>query len=176
MAAELDGFLKSHPDFVEEIIQWGPLQFTVRSFLCSEKPPINFVTSVKAIILQQRKILVVQDPESVHILPGGRCEPDELWEDTLRREIAEETGWRLGTISMLGVRHFHHLTPKPADYKYPYPDFCQVIFKAEALEHIPSTLDPNRYELGAKFLSLTETLKLDLTPCERHFLNAAISG
>ena len=31
--------------------------------------------------------------------------------------------------------HFHHLTPKPDSYRYPYPDFLWLVYAAEALEH-----------------------------------------
>jgi ADP-ribose pyrophosphatase YjhB (NUDIX family) len=174
MANELETFLKEHQDFVEEIIEWGPLKFSVHSFLCSVKPPAKYVTSVKGIVLKRGSILVVRDPECTHILPGGRCEPNETWEQTLRREIAEESGWRVDNLSLLGVRHFHHLNARPENYKYPYPDFCQIIFKTEAVDYDSSLLDPKRYELEAIFRSLEEVQNLNLTPCERHFLNAVV--
>ncbi|MCI0443763.1 NUDIX domain-containing protein [bacterium] len=175
MAIELETFLKKHPDFVEEFIQWGSLKFFVRSFLCSVRPPAQYVTSVRGIVIQKGLILVVRDPESTHIMPGGRCEPNETWEETLRREIAEESGWRIGNLFLIGVRHFHHLTAKPENYKYPYPDFCQVIFRAEATDYDSSLLDPKRYELEALFRTPAELQDLILTPCERHFLSAIIN-
>lgn len=175
MSNDLEAFLNRHPDFIEEIIEWGPLKFSVRCFVCSVRPPAQYVTSVKGIVMHKGLILVVRDPESIHILPGGQCEPNESWEETFRREIAEESGWGVGNLSMLGVRHFHHLSPKPENYKYPYPDFCQVIFKAEAIDYDFSLLDPKRYELEAIFQSPAELQNLILTPCERHFLSAMIS-
>jgi ADP-ribose pyrophosphatase YjhB (NUDIX family) len=175
MSNELETFLSRHPDFIEEIIEWGPLKFSVRCFVCSLRPPAKYVTSVKGIVIQKGLILVVRDPESIHIFPGGRCEPDETWEETFRREVAEESGWRVNNLTMLGVRQFHHLSEKPQSYKYPYPDFCQVIFKAETIDYDSSLLDPKRYELEAIFRSPTELKNLTLTPCERHFLRAIIN-
>ncbi|HSE43383.1 MAG TPA: NUDIX hydrolase [Acidobacteriota bacterium] len=173
-ATELESFLKAHSNFVEEYLQWGLLQFSVRGFLCCSKPPVQYVTSAKGIVMKQGLILVLRDPESTHILPGGRCEPNETWEETFRREIAEETGWRLRDVALLGVRYFHHLTAKPDNYKYPYPDFCQVIFKTEANEYDSSLLDPSRYELECFFRTPTEVQNLALTQCEKHFLNAVL--
>ena len=171
MSNDLLEFLNAHPEYVEENIEWASLKFRVRSYLSSTIPPARFVTSVRAIVLREGKILAVRDPESTHITPGGRCEPDEVWEDTLRREIAEETGWHIHEITLLGVKHFHHLTPKPANYQYPYPDFCQLIYRAEAVDYDPANLDSKRYELEAAF---TELKDLHLTPAERYFLNSAL--
>ena len=169
---ELESFLKAHSNFVEEYLEWGPVKFSVRGFLCSSNPPVQYVTSSKGIVLKHGLILVVRDPESTHILPGGRCELNETWEETFRREIGEETGWRLSDVALLGVRYFHHLIAKPDNYKYPYPDFCQVIFKAEANEYDSSLLDPSRYELESIFQSSAEIQNLTLTQCEKHFLKA----
>jgi 8-oxo-dGTP diphosphatase len=173
-AKELDEFLNAHPEYVAETIEWGPLRFAVRSFLCSAMPPPGFVTSVRAIVSHQGMVLVVRDPESTHIIPGGRCEPGEVWQDTLQREIAEETGWRILNMRLLGIRHFHHLSPKPPEYKYPYPDFCQIIYHAEAVEFDPTILDPGRYEQESVFRRPEDLQNLKLTPCERHFLDAVL--
>jgi 8-oxo-dGTP pyrophosphatase MutT (NUDIX family) len=43
-------------------------------------------------------------------------------EQTVRREVLEETGWAIDPPKLLGVKHFRHLTPKPAGYSCPYPD------------------------------------------------------
>jgi 8-oxo-dGTP diphosphatase len=172
---ELAEFLKSCPEYVQERIQWGPLYFSVQSYVCTDFPFSDLVTSVRAIVFHKEQILVVRDPESTHIIPGGRCMPGETWPETLRREIAEETGWKISDLSPLGVKHFHHLTLKPPDYKFPYPDFYQVIFLAKTVEFDPTLLDPERYELEGSFQSPTKIEKLKLTPGERHFLMAALA-
>jgi ADP-ribose pyrophosphatase YjhB (NUDIX family) len=58
--------------------------------------------------------MVVRDPGSVHILPGGRRRGGESLEQTLRRELLEETGWTINQPQLLGVRHFHQFGPTPA--------------------------------------------------------------
>jgi ADP-ribose pyrophosphatase YjhB (NUDIX family) len=174
MSEELLAFLNMYTAVVDETITWGPLRFSVRSFLCSVTPPVAFVTSIRAVVLQEGKVLVVRDPQNTHITPGGRCEPNESWVETLRREIAEETGWKIHRLSLLGLKHFHHLTAKPDKYEYPYPDFCQMIYRAEAIEYDPGLLDPKRYELEAIFRTTSEVTALRLTPSERHFLDAAL--
>jgi ADP-ribose pyrophosphatase YjhB (NUDIX family) len=87
---------------------------------------VSYVTSVRSIVLREQAVLVVQDRERQHILPGGRIESGEAFTQASERELLEETGWTVNQIRYLGFKHFHHLTPKPEGYAYPYPDFLQV--------------------------------------------------
>src|SRR5207249_3646517 len=124
---------------LEEVTVWGGGSLPLREtcYLGEEIPPLDYVTSVRGLVFQGEQILVVRDPHGSHILPGGRREEGETLEATLRREILEETGCTLGAIAMLGFLHFHHLSPRPADYRYPHPDFVQLIFRADASGVVP---------------------------------------
>ncbi|MDQ5853501.1 MAG: NUDIX domain-containing protein [Chloroflexota bacterium] len=94
----------------DEQVEWPPLQLRVHTYLTTTLPPLGLVTSVRALVRQDDRILVVRDPSCVHILPGGRREPAEPLLQTLEREVLEETGWMLRDIRPLGLVHFHHLT------------------------------------------------------------------
>jgi 8-oxo-dGTP pyrophosphatase MutT (NUDIX family) len=107
------------------------------AYLGDEMPPLDYVTSARVVVLRDDSVLVMREPgdEHMHILPGGRLEEGESPEQAACREVIEETGWTLGPISLIGVTHFHHLTPMPPRWAYPYPDFLEVVFvgKAEIL-------------------------------------------
>ena len=160
---------------VQEVITWpNQIQLQVHSYLSSNLPHVNYVTSVRSIVLREQTVLVVQDPERLHILPGGRIENGESFTQTLQRELLEETGWTVNRIHYLGFQHFHHLTPKPAAYRYPYPDFLQVIFCANVLASLPEAKELNGYESDAVFYSFSELSALSLPESERSYLMTAL--
>lgn len=183
VAPELASLLANRTALVEESATWGngllPLQ--IASYLSHEVMPLEFVTSVRCVLLQGAAVLVVRNLENnYHILPGGRRELGESLEATLRREILEETGWAITEPHLLGFKHFHHLSPKPEGYSYPYPDFVQLIYVARATELIPNvaisdTTDEN-FEGTATFLPLIDVLALELAASDRLFLDAALKS
>jgi ADP-ribose pyrophosphatase YjhB (NUDIX family) len=173
LADHLAAFLARHTAPVVETVTWGQLPLQVANYLSPNLPPRTAITSVRAVVVRQGQVLVVRDPESVHILPGGRCEPGERLEQTLARELLEETGWTVGNLALLGFRHFHHLDPRPPAYSYPYPDFCQVVYAAAAQTYRPEAIDRAGYELEASFWPIAAVQALTLTPGERRFLGAA---
>jgi ADP-ribose pyrophosphatase YjhB (NUDIX family) len=165
-------FLAAYDPQAHEDGRWGTLRFHLASYLCPRLPPLELITSARAVMLHARQVMVVRDPGSVHILPGGRRQAGESLEQTLRRELLEETGWAIGEPHLLGVRHFHPQSRTPA--AQPYPDFFQVVFVARAQSFHPEARECGGYELGAAFQPLADVRRLPLPPNERLFLHAAL--
>src|SRR4029079_10230696 len=94
----LADYLSKHRPQIEELVLWDDLRLRVTSYLSSEIPPLELVTSVRAVVLNGRSVIVVRAPEGLHLLPGGRREPGEGLVETLTREVLEETGWTIGQI------------------------------------------------------------------------------
>ena len=118
-------------------------------------------------------VLVVRDPSGQHIMPGGRLEAGESPEDALRREVLEETGWTIARPQQIGFRHFHHLTPKPDGWSYPYPDFLQVVYACAPDERHPQLMEPDEYVLGSEFMPIADARRLDMDASQPGFLDAA---
>ncbi len=165
MRDDLSSFLATGTQLYEGPVTWGdgtlPLQITY--YLGDNQPPVKYVSSVRAIVFQERTALVVIDHEGQrYILPGGRVEKGESPLEALNREVLEETGWTLLNIESLGFMHFHHLGPEPKGYKYPYPDFVWPIYVAEANDFRAEAIQPDDYVSSSYFSPVKEVAKLPL--------------
>jgi ADP-ribose pyrophosphatase YjhB (NUDIX family) len=176
VTGSLAEFLSVHVVQAAEDYRWGELRLHVTSYLCRDLPPPELITSARAVVLAADGVLVVRDPTGVHILPGGRCQAGETLEQTARREVLEETGWVIDPPRLLGIKYFRHRSPKPAGYRYLYPDFFQVVYGAQAHRFDPGGRETDGYELGAGFQPIAEVQRLPLYPSERLFLAAALAG
>jgi ADP-ribose pyrophosphatase YjhB (NUDIX family) len=170
----LAAFLSKYSPIVEELVHWDDLRLRVTSYLTSDFPPLAFVTSVRAIVLHGPLVVLVRAPDGIHILPGGRREEGEALTDTLMREVLEETGWTIDQLQLLGVKHYHHLTPMPPDYRYPYPDFLQLVYRACAQQHLPEARELDGYEIETRFIPTAEALQLPLMQSDHMWLRTVL--
>jgi ADP-ribose pyrophosphatase YjhB (NUDIX family) len=170
--ADLAAFLARHTPQAEGSVVWGGDPLRITAYLGREPPPLAYVTSVRSLVFREDALLVLRNRDGTHIMPGGRREAGETLEETLRREVLEETSWTLRAPIMLGFMHFHHLGPKPPGHPYPHPDFVQVVYMAEAADFVPDAKLPDDYEIDATFRPIAEVLALALD--ERLYLEAAL--
>lgn len=174
MQSDLEMFMAGRLPDSQDVETWGEIRLSISGYLTQDIPPDRLITSVRCVILNQDKVMVVQNPDGYRVLLGGRRETGESFVETLRREVLEETGWSVREPLLLGFLQFHHLTPKPVDYLYPYPDFLQLVFAAEADQHEPEKRIEDDYETDPTFYVLTEAFKLPLPARDRMFLEAAV--
>lgn len=170
----LIAFLRRQNARVEESVNWTDMPLRVTSFLTIELPPLQYVTSVRALVTDHQNAVVLHDGEKYRVLPGGRVEPGESLDEALHREVLEETGYIICTPRVLGFMHFHHLDPKPTGYKYPYPDFLQVVFTAVPGECFPDRKVDDPYVRWSGVMPLVEVDPLPLDPHERLYLTAVL--
>jgi 8-oxo-dGTP pyrophosphatase MutT (NUDIX family) len=154
----------------DEQAEWPPVRLRVRTYLTTTLPSLDLVSSVRALVLHGDQILVVRDPVSVHILPGGHREPGETLMQTLEREVLEETGWTIRDARLIGLAHFQHLTPKPANYRYPYPDFLHLVYVATADHYAAGRREVDGYELESGFQPIASVSALPISQGERALL------
>jgi 8-oxo-dGTP pyrophosphatase MutT (NUDIX family) len=172
----LAAFLAGQTPRITEPLAWGDaLRFDVAVYLGTDLPPLPLVTSVRAIVRREDMILVQEDRDSRHILPGGRREAGEVPEATLRREVREETGWAIGRPTVIGFMHYHHLNPRPPDYAYPYPDFCQIVYAAWAVEFDESAVLADEYVMGTESVPVVDVRRMVLSQREHYLLEAALA-
>lgn len=180
MADPLTTYLAAHPHHAEYAESW-PVQgnMRVRLSLAQTLPPEHVRSSILAIVLNTQAEVLYLWPSTptgniAHLTIGGRPNPGETPQQTAAREVAEETGWRIQAIAMVGFRYFHQLEPFNPKSDRPYPDFIQPIYAAIALCHNPDLLLPADH-IASVFVPLT-TAEHRLEPAQRPLLRAAVAA
>lgn len=163
-------FLNNHRPIAEESVVWanGTLPLEVKSYLSDTMPPLEYVTSVRCILLNTTSVLVVRNPEGYHIVPGGRIEKGENLDEALQRELLEETGWSIEQTTYLGFMHYHPL-------KSDTFDFMQLIYTAQANTHTPEAKILDDYEIESRFIPISEIDTINIPDAQRQYLNAAFN-
>lgn len=67
----------------------------------------RFPVSVKGVVAQEGKFLLLKNEREEWELPGGKLELDETPEECVAREIEEESGWTADVVGLLDVWVYH---------------------------------------------------------------------
>lgn len=155
-----DALIAGRPPNYEGEARWGPqIHLSVRVFTCAELPPADLVTSVRGVVFKGSKVVVVDDGIDSHVMPGGRMEPGETIGDTLARELMEECGWSMPAPGLFAMIYFRHLSARPENYRYPYPDFLHLLFVGEAGDYRRSGLKrAGEIETGSRLVPISRAL------------------
>lgn len=175
--AALGLWLDSQTLLSDDTVLWanGEIHLRVRAYRVTPLPPLELIVSARCIVFRGKLVLVQRDLTEAHILPGGRLEPGETPEQAMRREVLEETGWTLHEALLLGALHFEHLTPKPPDHPYAYPNFMQPIYVAEADAFRPEARAHDPHVLDSEFRPLAEAQRL-ISARQQRLLEAAVAA
>jgi ADP-ribose pyrophosphatase YjhB (NUDIX family) len=138
----------------------GTMPLRITGYLTSEPPPLAYVTSARAVVFKGDEVLVPRNRHSYHVVPGGRREAGETPEQTIVRELLEETGWLVRVEPLVAVTHLQHQGPKPEGYPYLYPDFLWSIHVAAAVSPRPGAKLADDYEEEAVFRPIAEARRL----------------
>ncbi len=157
-------------------VRWPQVRLRQRVYAVAMDLPEIMASSCRAVVFKGSRVVVVRQKDGgAHINPGGRREPGETLEQTTRREVIEECGWRVGPLRPLGFHHFQHLGDKPAGFAFPWCDFIQPLYVAEGLSFHRAARDLSQIEAGSRLVPIGRALR-DLPPGEAALLRAAVAA
>jgi 8-oxo-dGTP diphosphatase len=126
---------------VQQNINLLPKPNTYYLTLDDKLPPLALITAAFGLIFDDDCFLMTRLKKRGWDIPGGHLEPGESPQETVRREIYEETAVHVGKLQLLGYDKFDIHAPVPVGYRYPYPISYQVFFwgRASSLEPFVAT-------------------------------------
>lgn len=116
---------------IEHNIAWLPKPNESQLVLSSHLPALELVTTAFAVAFAGDCLLMTNLTRRGWDIPGGHVESGEHLEEAVRREVFEETDATLRPLYLLGYQRLRLLGPRPASYRYPYPDSYQAFYWAQ---------------------------------------------
>lgn len=173
---ELQHFIESKTPESTSYVVWQAqgFDFDVASYLSIEVPPKELITSIRGVVRYGDRVVVLENEDTRHFLPGGRLENDETFTECLVREVREECGLTVQTHERLGFIHYHHRQPEPKAYGYPYPDMFHLVYSVVASGSLVQT-DEDGYEFASYLFSPEDALRLPNTEAGHPFLKQAMA-
>jgi 8-oxo-dGTP pyrophosphatase MutT (NUDIX family) len=126
---------------ITQNLPWLPQPNESCIVLSSQLPPDEMLSTALVLAFDRDRLLQTKLAARGWDIVGGHIEPGESPEGAARREAYEEAAARLRELHLLGYQRLRLLGPRPAMYRYSYPDSYQVFYWAqiEALdEFIPT--------------------------------------
>jgi len=137
---------------------WGTV--TCQFERLNEMPPLNLISNVNLVPFKEGLWLMLRLQTGEWEVPGGTLEPEEIYSDAIRRELAEEAGARLITFELLRAWHCFSTAPKPYRPHLPHPEFYRLVgYGAVEIVNSPENPEGSEQVASVEFVSIEEAVQ-----------------
>lgn len=160
--------------YSEENLDWLPAENFVETYLADKLPSVEDCPSSYAIVFKNGAILQTELREGERPtrrldIPGGHVDEGETPEEAAARETFEETGVHVKVIKLVGYKKITVTSPKPENWRYPYPTGYMAYYLCEVIEETP--FEGNDDTHGRVWLSPSEFDLSDWCKHNKVFIN-----
>ena len=131
-------------------------------FIKTDELSDKFSISIKAIVIDNNKILCLKNERNEWDFPGGKINFNESIEECLIREVKEETNLSLKNINIL----------KPLNLKFNDVPVFVILYSAEISCDSPLTISHEHYEYN--FFSKSEIINLNMIQDYKNIIKSLI--
>jgi NUDIX domain len=174
LAANFAADLQRRTPLVDFEAVWPSARLRGRTYIGGFEFPSELLTSARAVVFKGSRVVVVDEIHGErHIEPGGGIEAGETVEQTVRREVSEESGWTVGDLKPLGFHFLEPLTPSPPLSTRRWGAMVHAIFVTEGFSYSRAARDMNQIETGSRLTSIRRAVS-QLRENEAMLLRAAL--
>jgi ADP-ribose pyrophosphatase YjhB (NUDIX family) len=175
LAASFAAELERRTPLVDGEAIWPSARLRNRLFVGDHDFPGELLVSARAVVFKASRVVVVDEIHGErHIEPGGGLEPGETVEQTVRREVAEECGWTVGELTLLGFHFLEPLTQPRPHLSRRWGPMVHAIFVTEGLSYSRAAKDMTQIEIGSRLTPISRAL-VELRPDQAALLRAAVA-
>lgn len=139
----------------------------VKELFCNETGYQTPKVSTRAIVIKNKKILLVKEKSGKWALPGGWCDVLETVASNTIKEVREEAGMKVSANRILMVQDRNK-------HNKPFSPYGHIIFFVDCT-YISGIFTPNSETVAAEFFSIDELPPLDERKTSEYQIHACLS-
>ncbi len=133
---------------VDREITWLPKPAEGRLYITDELPPLELCRTAFGFAFNGDQVLMTRLKNRDWDIPGGKIDVGETPQQTVVREVLEETFVQVEVIELVGIQEVELLGPRPENFQWIYPLSVQVYFLCRISKLMPFRKNKESYERG----------------------------
>jgi 8-oxo-dGTP pyrophosphatase MutT (NUDIX family) len=129
-------------------ISWLPVPGEGRLYITDELPARELCRTAFGFAFNGDKVLMTRLKNRDWDIPGGKIDPGETPQQTVVREVLEETFVQVEVIELIGIQEIELFGARPENFQWSYPLSIQVYFLCRISKLLPFRKNKESFERG----------------------------
>jgi len=133
---------------VDRDISWLPTPGEGRLYITDELPPLELCRTAFGLAFNGDQVLMTRLKNRDWDIPGGKIDLGETPQQTVVREVLEETFVQVEVVELVGIQEIELFGPRPENLQWSYPLSVQVYFLCRIRKLLPFRKNKESFERG----------------------------